>query len=77
MKSYLMDPEFFDISEALVICKVVDKKDAVCAFVVGTGNSSESLLPSSIPNLQLNNAIIDIKRPKINLNLKSTPILAR
>jgi hypothetical protein len=75
-----MDPEFFDISEALVICKIVDEKDAMCAFIVGTGDGPESLLPSSIPDLQLNNAIIDIKRPtsqKNYLNLKSTPIVAR
>jgi hypothetical protein len=75
-----MDPEFFDISEALVICKIVYEKDAMCAFVVGTGDGPKSLLPSSIPDLQLNNAIIDIKRPtsqKIYLNLKSTPIVAR
>lgn len=56
-----MDPEFFDIGEALVICKIVDEKDAVCAFIVGTGDSPESLLPGSVPDLQLNNALIDIK----------------
>jgi hypothetical protein len=61
MKRYLMDPEFFDIGEALVICKVVDEKDAVCAFIVGTGDGPESLLPGSVPDLQLNNALIDIK----------------
>ena len=75
-----MDPEFFDIGEALVICKVVYEKYAMRAFVVGTGDGPESLLPGSVPDLQLNNVVIDIKgptSPKIYLNLKSTPIVAR
>ncbi len=80
MKRYLIDPEFFDVSEALVIGEVVYEENAVCAFVVGTSDGPESLLPSSVPDLQLDNTVINIKRPTSQnsyLNLKSTPIVAR
>ena len=42
-----------DVAEALAVCDIVDHDDAVRALVITRCNCLKTLLPSSVPNLEL------------------------
>lgn len=55
----LLEPVRYVI-KSLLVGAVVDQNDPHSPFVVSLSNSSESLLASSIPDLQLHSLIIDV-----------------
>jgi hypothetical protein len=55
----LLEPVRYVI-KSLLVGAVVDQNDPHSPFVVSLSNGSESLLASSIPDLQLHSLIIDV-----------------
>jgi len=47
-------------SETVLICDVINHDDTVCPPVVAAGDGAEALLPSGVPNLQLDDLAIDL-----------------
>jgi hypothetical protein len=47
-----MEP-LLDIIEGFIVSHIIDDNDTVSTSVVGRGNGAETLLSSSIPNLEL------------------------
>jgi hypothetical protein len=63
MQGYFSDPEVVDIFEALLLGDIVDDEDGVRPLVVGACDGAEPLLPSSIPDLELDHFSLDGGRP--------------
>ena len=57
----LLEPMAEDIIEGLGIGGIAYENDCMRAFVVGLGDSSESFLPSGIPELYLDEELVDIE----------------
>lgn len=53
----LVDPGA-NIVKSLTIGDIVDNNDSLCASVVGSGQSSEPFLASSVPNLKLDHVVL-------------------
>lgn len=64
MKNHLSGPELLNVFEGLIAGEVVDHDDAMCAFVVRTGDGAESFLACSIPDLQFDLTAVDGKRSR-------------
>lgn len=47
-----MEP-LFDIIEGFIVSHIIDNNDSVSTSVVGWGDSAETFLPGSVPNLEL------------------------
>lgn len=57
----LLEPMTEDIIEGLRIGGIAYENDCMGALVVGLGDSSESFLPSGIPELYLDEELVDIE----------------
>lgn len=49
-----------DVIEGLLVSAVVDQNDPHCTLVVGLSDRAETLLPGSVPHLQLHTLVIYI-----------------
>ena len=56
-----MEP-LLDIVEGLVVSHVVNNDDAMSSSVVGRGDSAETFLPRSIPDLELDRFTVELNR---------------
>ena len=59
---YLEKPELLDILEAVFLGDIVDHDDGMRPFVVGSRDGAKPLLPSRIPDLQLDDIPVDSDR---------------
>lgn len=59
----LLDPVTSHVLEGLWIGGIIDEDDCICAFVVGLSESSEPFLAGCVPNLQLDELIVDVHGP--------------
>lgn len=76
----LIEPKILHVLEGLMHLEIEHNHDALSALVVGACDCPEALLASSVPNLQLDARIVELKSSEWAgeyLNLKSTPIVAR
>jgi hypothetical protein len=64
-----------NVVECLCICNIVDDNNAVSTTVVAAGNSSETLLTSSIPNLKLNYGAVDLDGSDFLKNIQVSIII--
>lgn len=64
----LLRPKALDILEGVLICDIVDDNDAICTLIIGWRDSTESLLPCCVPNLELYVLVLHLHclEPKIN-----------
>lgn len=70
----LLDPKLLQVLKWFRIVNITDQNNSICSFIIRLGNSSEPLLPSRVPNLQLNKLLTDIQRPVIIKNLLKSEI---
>ncbi len=59
---YLARPKLCDIPERGLGCNIIDHDNAMRSFVIRTCYRPESLLPCSVPYLQLHLISIQVKR---------------
>ena len=67
--SYLLEPVVFDAFKRLVVVQIKGYYDPLGTFIVCTGDGPESFLSGRVPDLQLDQGVIDIKGPIIRLRL--------
>ncbi len=63
--SYLLEPVVFYAFKRLVVVQIKGYDDPLGTLIVRTGDGPESFLSSCVPDLQLNQGVIDIKGPII------------
>jgi hypothetical protein len=56
-----MEP-LLDIVEGFIVSHVIDNDDAMSSSVVGRGDGAETLLPRSIPDLELDCLTVELDR---------------
>ena len=59
MGLYLLQP-VLDVIKSALLGAIIDKNDAHGAFIVGLGDSTEALLPRSVPYLKLHSLVLHV-----------------
>jgi hypothetical protein len=57
------DPELFQVLEGFRVVNITDQNDGISPFIIGLGNTPESLLSCCIPYLKFDILLIDVQRP--------------
>lgn len=74
------DPKVFDIFKRRGLCQIVNHNDSISTFIISRSDGSESLLSSSIPDLELDRSALMLDSFESSLQksyLKSTPMVVR
>ena len=73
----LFHPEVADVLKTQLICQIKYQQNALTSSVICTGNSSESLLTGSIPNLELDVFVVDLDSFEAEVHSNSGQVVLR
>lgn len=74
---HLVHPELANIVETERVSEIEDQKDTLTASIIGTGNGSEPLLASSIPDLKFDIFRINLDGLEAEINSNGGKIVFR